>query len=180
MNILSLNPWRVKRFTKQACRENVVASFFPLKIFIPLCFNVLSTVPCENRLADSLYVYIYVYVAIFPYHSARYVVESDMYWVREKTYIYQNESRFYINLKHPIMRMKTDLIVHFDSQIKVRPINNSSRWHCLKITQCDRNPWSWSSVKRQVCLSQLLTTEHYVKMKNQLKEFYREEWPRSM
>ena len=57
MNILSLNPWRVKRFTKQACRENVVASFFPLKIFIPLCFNILSTVPRENRLADSLYVF---------------------------------------------------------------------------------------------------------------------------
>ena len=30
---VGLNPWRVKRFTKQACRENVVASFFPLKIF---------------------------------------------------------------------------------------------------------------------------------------------------
>ena len=57
MNILSLNPWRVKRFTKQACWENVVASFFPLKIFISLCFNILSTVPCENRLADSLYIY---------------------------------------------------------------------------------------------------------------------------
>ena len=48
----------MKRFTKQACRENVVASFFPLKIFLPLCFNVLSTVPCENLLADSLYIYI--------------------------------------------------------------------------------------------------------------------------
>ena len=33
---------RVKRFTKHACRENVVASFFPLKIFIPLYFSVLS------------------------------------------------------------------------------------------------------------------------------------------
>ena len=32
---------------------NVVASFFHLKIFIPLCFNVLSTVPRENRLTDS-------------------------------------------------------------------------------------------------------------------------------
>ena len=49
MNILSLNPWRVKQFTKQACRENVVASFFFL--FILLCFNILSTVPRENRLA---------------------------------------------------------------------------------------------------------------------------------
>ena len=31
MYILSLNPYRVKRFTKQACQENIVASFFPLK-----------------------------------------------------------------------------------------------------------------------------------------------------
>ena len=42
-------------------------------------------------------------------------------------YKYQNESRFYINLKHPIMRMKTDLIVHFDSLSKGRPIKNSDR-----------------------------------------------------
>ena len=54
--------WKIVHFTKQACRENAVASFFPLKIFIPLCFNVLSTVPRENRLADSLYIYIYIYV----------------------------------------------------------------------------------------------------------------------
>ena len=40
---------------------NVVASFFPLIIFILLCFNVLSTVPRENRLADFLYIYIYIY-----------------------------------------------------------------------------------------------------------------------
>ena len=38
---------------------------FPLKIFIPLCFNVLSTVPHENRLADSLYIYIYIYIYIY-------------------------------------------------------------------------------------------------------------------
>ena len=45
---------------------NVVASFFPLKIFIPLCFNVLSTVPRENRLTDSLYISIYlsIYLSI--------------------------------------------------------------------------------------------------------------------
>ena len=62
----------MKRFTKQACRENLVASFFPLKIFIPLCFNVLSTVPRENRLADSLcsvykdiYIYIYIYIHMY-------------------------------------------------------------------------------------------------------------------
>ena len=45
---------KVKPFTKQACRESVVASFFPLKTFTPLCFTVLSTGPRENRLADTL------------------------------------------------------------------------------------------------------------------------------
>ena len=35
--------------------------FFPLIIFILLCFNVLSTVPRENRPADFLYIYIYIY-----------------------------------------------------------------------------------------------------------------------
>ena len=35
---------------------NVVASFFPLIIFILLCFNVLSTVPRENRLTDFLHI----------------------------------------------------------------------------------------------------------------------------
>ena len=38
-------------------RENVVGSFFPLKIFIPLCFNVLSTVQRQNELANSLYTF---------------------------------------------------------------------------------------------------------------------------
>ena len=41
---------------------NVAASFFPLIIFILLCFDVLSTVPRENRLADFLYIYIYIYI----------------------------------------------------------------------------------------------------------------------
>ena len=54
----------VNRFTlqgfKRECREYVVASFFPLIIFILLCFNLLSTVPCENWLADFLYIYIYI------------------------------------------------------------------------------------------------------------------------
>ena len=54
----------VNRFTlqgfKRECWEYVVASFFPLIIFILLYFNVLSTVPCENRLADFLYIYIYI------------------------------------------------------------------------------------------------------------------------
>ena len=53
----------VNRFTNQACQENVVVSFFPPKIFIPLRFNVLSTVPRDNRLADSLYIYIYIYIS---------------------------------------------------------------------------------------------------------------------
>ena len=35
---------------------------FLLIIFILLCFNVLSTVPRENRLADFLYIYIYIYI----------------------------------------------------------------------------------------------------------------------
>ena len=38
---------RVKRFMKQACRENLVASFFPLEIFIPLYFSVLSHVKID-------------------------------------------------------------------------------------------------------------------------------------
>ena len=33
--------------------------FFPLIILILLCFNVLSTVPRENRLADFLYIYFF-------------------------------------------------------------------------------------------------------------------------
>ena len=37
---------------------NVVASLFPLIIFILFCFKVLSTVPRENRLEDFLYIYI--------------------------------------------------------------------------------------------------------------------------
>ena len=66
------NPWRMKRFTKQACGEMKLPPFFPLIIFILLCFNVLSTVPRENRLADFLYVYIYVctYVLCLPWDSS--------------------------------------------------------------------------------------------------------------
>ena len=46
---------------------------FPLKIFIPLYFNVLSTVPRENRLADSLYIYIYIYIYIYTYKITKIV-----------------------------------------------------------------------------------------------------------
>ena len=35
-------------------------NFFPVIIFILLCFNVLSTVSRENRLADFLYMYIHI------------------------------------------------------------------------------------------------------------------------
>ena len=41
-----------------------VASFFPLIIVILLCFNVLSTVPRENRLADFLYISIIMFIII--------------------------------------------------------------------------------------------------------------------
>ena len=44
---------------------NVVASFFPLIIFILLCFNVLSTVPSENRLADFLHIQVIYIFASF-------------------------------------------------------------------------------------------------------------------
>ena len=39
-----------------------IASLFRglIIIIILLCFNVLSTVPRENRLADFLYIYMYV------------------------------------------------------------------------------------------------------------------------
>ena len=55
---------RFKPLKSEAIHEtglsgNVVASFFPLIIFILLYFNVLSTVPRENRLA---YIYIYIYI----------------------------------------------------------------------------------------------------------------------
>ena len=43
-------------------KDAATNEFFPLIIFILLCFNVLSTVPRENRLADFLYIYIYIYV----------------------------------------------------------------------------------------------------------------------
>ena len=66
----------MKRFTKQACRENVAATFFPLKIFIPLCFNILSNVPRENRLADSLYTYIYIYIYIYIYNCYKKAIQS--------------------------------------------------------------------------------------------------------
>ena len=55
---------------------NVVVSLFPLIIFILLCFNVLSTVPRENRLADFLYVHIYIYIYIYIKHYTIIVIAS--------------------------------------------------------------------------------------------------------
>ena len=60
-NYISRQACFVNRFTLQGFKMgNVVTSFFPLIIFILLCFNVLSTVPCENRLA-----YIYMQLKNF-------------------------------------------------------------------------------------------------------------------
>ena len=58
----------VKPLKSEAIHETglsgyVVASFFPLIIFILLCFNILSTVPRKNRLADFLcYIYLYIFI----------------------------------------------------------------------------------------------------------------------
>ena len=67
VNRFTLQGFKIKPLKSEAIHEtglsgNVVASFFPLIIFILLCFNVLSTVPRENRLADFLYIYIYIYI----------------------------------------------------------------------------------------------------------------------
>ena len=45
--------------------EMQLRPFFPLIIFILLCFNVLSTVPRKNRLADFLYIYIFFFISVF-------------------------------------------------------------------------------------------------------------------
>ena len=58
VNRFTLKPLKSEAIHETGLSGNVVASFFPLIIFILLCFNVLSTVPRENRLADSLYIYI--------------------------------------------------------------------------------------------------------------------------
>ena len=77
---MSSNP--IKPLKSEAIHETglsgyVVASFFPLIIFILLCFNVLSTVPRENRLTDFLYIYIYICIYIIYlllYRYFKYVV----------------------------------------------------------------------------------------------------------
>ena len=63
------------RRPKQYCLQLVIYMCIYIYIYIYLYMYI------------CIYMYIYVYVAIFPYHSARYVVESDIFWVREKTYI---------------------------------------------------------------------------------------------
>ena len=62
---LIIKPLKSVAIHETGLSRNVVASFFPLIIFILLCFNVLSTVPHENRLADFLYIYIYIYIYIY-------------------------------------------------------------------------------------------------------------------
>ena len=57
-----IKPLKSEAIHETGLSGNVVASFFPLIIFILLCFNVLSTVLRENRLADFLYMYIYIYI----------------------------------------------------------------------------------------------------------------------
>ena len=62
-----IKPLKSEAIHETGLSGNVVASFFPLIIFILLCFNVLSTVPRENRLADFLHTYINIYIYIFVY-----------------------------------------------------------------------------------------------------------------
>ena len=57
-----IEPLKSEAIHETGLSGNVVPSFFPLIIFILLCFNVLSTVPRENRLADFIYIYIYIYI----------------------------------------------------------------------------------------------------------------------
>ena len=58
-----VNRFTLQGFKSEAIHETGLSGkcscvLFPLKIFILLYFNVLSTVPRENRLADFLYIYI--------------------------------------------------------------------------------------------------------------------------
>ena len=64
LNEMKMKPLKTEAIHETGLSGNVVASFFPLIIFILLCFNVLSTVSRENRLADFLYIYIYIYVCV--------------------------------------------------------------------------------------------------------------------
>ena len=47
-------------------------------LFILLCFNVLSTVPRENRLANFLYIYIYIYICYICTFSSRFLASSGL------------------------------------------------------------------------------------------------------
>ena len=63
-----IKPLKSEAIHETGLSGNVVASFFPLIISILLCFNVMSTVPRENRLADfHIYIYIYIYTYFFTY-----------------------------------------------------------------------------------------------------------------
>ena len=60
----------MKRFTKQACRENVVASLFPLKIFIYIYITADSTLSAfwaSSVQSIYIYIYIHIYICIYIY-----------------------------------------------------------------------------------------------------------------
>ena len=67
-----IKPLKSEAIHETGLSGNVVASFFPLIIFILLCFNVLSTVLRENRLADFLYMYIYIYIMFLYFLAIRF------------------------------------------------------------------------------------------------------------
>ena len=48
----------MKRFTKQACRENVVASFFSLNIYIYIYIYIYIHI----HMYKYIYIYIYIYI----------------------------------------------------------------------------------------------------------------------
>ena len=74
-----IKPLKSEAIHETGLSGNVVTSFFPLIIFILLCFNVLSTVPRENRLADFLYIYIFFFSFSFLfYHYFFFTTSTSM------------------------------------------------------------------------------------------------------
>ena len=67
-----------------------------IHIFILLCFNVLSTVPRENRLADFLiHIYIYIYIYIYDANEAHYSY-SDLNYNYKRVFYRHSLCRVYI------------------------------------------------------------------------------------